>query len=50
MEEERFIDIGLSSRGRILVVVYTERENIIRIISYRKATPTERKTYETQNK
>jgi len=48
-EEERFIDIGFSSKGRILVVAYTERGNNIRIISCRKAIPAERKAYETQN-
>jgi len=45
-EEERYIDIGNSDRGRVLVVVYTERETTIRIISCRKATPTERRRYE----
>jgi len=45
-EEERYIDIGNSDRGRVLVVVYTEREITIRIISCRKATPTERRRYE----
>lgn len=45
-EEERYIDIGSSDRGRVLVVVYTERETTIRIISCRKATPTERRRYE----
>lgn len=49
MDEERFIDIGLSSNGQIMVVTYTERGNNIRIISCRKATPVERKAYETQN-
>jgi hypothetical protein len=48
-EEERFIDIGFSSKGRILVVAHTERGNNIRIISCRKAIPAERKAYETQN-
>ena len=48
-DEERFIDIGRSSKGQILLVVYTERANHIRIISCRKATVAERKTYETQN-
>ena len=47
--EERFIDIGLSSSGQILVVTYTERGNNIRIINCRKATSAERKAYETQN-
>mgnify|MGYP001204875365 CR=1 FL=1 len=46
-DEERFIDIGRSDMGRILVVVYTERGNNIRIISARKPTPTERRKYET---
>jgi len=44
--EERFITMGMDSLGRILVVVYTYRENIIRIISARKATSGERKQYE----
>ena len=49
MDEERFIDVGLSSNGHILVVTYTEHGNDIRIISCRKATPVEREAYETQN-
>jgi uncharacterized DUF497 family protein len=48
--EQRFIDIGRSASGRLLVVVYTERENQIRIISCRKATPIERRKYEEQSK
>lgn len=48
-DEERFIDIGLSSNGHILVVTCTESGNHIRIINCRKATPAERKAYETQN-
>jgi hypothetical protein len=49
-EEQRFIDIGKSISGKLLVVVYTERGNKIRIISCRKATPAERKKYEEQIK
>ena len=50
-KEERFISIGLSERNRVLLAVHTEREEkdetiIIRIISCRKATQTERKHYE----
>lgn len=45
-EEARFIDVGLSVRGRLLVVVYTERGDNIRVISCRKATSAERKEYE----
>jgi len=44
--EQRYIDIGNSDRGRVLVVVYTERGATIRIISCRKAKPTERRRYE----
>ena len=50
MEEQRFIDIGKSANGKLLVVIYTERRNKIRIISCRKATPTERRKYEEQFK
>jgi uncharacterized protein len=46
IEENRFIDIGTSDKNRLLVVSYTEREDRIRIISVRKANPTERKMYE----
>ena len=46
VDEQRYIDIGSSDKGRVLVVVYTERRSNIRIISCRKATPTERKVYE----
>jgi uncharacterized DUF497 family protein len=45
-EEDRFIDIGESSSGRLLVVVYTERDETIRIINCRQATSAERRTYE----
>jgi uncharacterized DUF497 family protein len=45
-EEERFITIGLDALGRVLVVVYTWRAELIRIISARPATPHERKQYE----
>ena len=45
-DEERFIDIGISSKGRVLVVWYTERDENIRIIGCRKATKKERIIYE----
>lgn len=44
--EERFVTIGSDALGRVLVVVYTYREDIIRIISARRATSGERKQYE----
>ena len=46
IEEDRYVDIGCSSTGRVLVVVYTERKSTIRIISCRKATKSERRVYE----
>jgi uncharacterized DUF497 family protein len=47
--EDRFIDIGMSHRMRLLVVSYTERKDKIRIISARRATRAERKNYEETN-
>jgi uncharacterized DUF497 family protein len=47
--EDRFITIGRDFLGRILVVVYTFRDIVIRIISARKATARERKTHEEQD-
>jgi len=44
--ENRFIDIGMSHRGELLVVSYTERKDRIRVISARRATSAERKNYE----
>lgn len=44
--EERFISIGMSHQHKILIVVYTERGNKIRIISARTATKHEKKYYE----
>lgn len=46
LDEERYIDVGVSSKGQILVVVYTERAENIRLISCRKATKQEQKAYE----
>ncbi|MBU1208946.1 MAG: BrnT family toxin [Proteobacteria bacterium] len=45
-DEERFVLIGQSQRGRLLVVVHTERGDRIRIISARLATNRERIRYE----
>lgn len=47
--EQRYVDIGNSEKGRVLVVVYTERGSDIRIISCRRATSSERKLYEENN-
>ncbi len=45
-EEDRYVIIGQSARGRLLVVVHTIRGDSIRIISARVPTPKERKDYE----
>jgi uncharacterized protein len=44
--EERFVTFGVSAHGRLLVVAHTDRDDIIRIISAREATRSERKIYE----
>jgi len=46
-EKERFLMLGHSNRGRILIVVHCERSKgeVIRIISARKATSAEREYY-----
>ncbi|NUN95575.1 MAG: BrnT family toxin [Candidatus Omnitrophica bacterium] len=43
--EERWLDIGLSATGRILVVWYVERGDSIRIIGCRRATNAEIRRY-----
>jgi Uncharacterized protein conserved in bacteria len=47
-EEERFVTIGVDGLGRVLVVVYTWREENIRMISARTATRRERTPYEAE--
>ncbi|MFH0784904.1 MAG: BrnT family toxin [Pseudomonadota bacterium] len=46
VNEERYINLGLSADGRILIVIYTERQEKICIVSCRKATARERRFYE----
>ena len=45
--ERRFVTIGTSSSGRLLVVAHTERGAVLRLISARPASAAERKRYET---
>lgn len=45
-DEWRFITIGFSSRGHLLVVSHVERGEALRIISARPATANERKRHE----
>jgi uncharacterized DUF497 family protein len=46
VEELREIIIGHSISNRLLLVFFTERDEVIRIISARQATRTERRDYE----
>ncbi len=48
--EDRFVLIGNSYKNRLLVVIHTEQEDKVRIISARKATTNERKQYEENAK
>ena len=44
--EEHYLEIGHSSRRRLLLVSYTERQGRVRIISARRVTRKERWSYE----
>jgi uncharacterized protein len=44
-DEDRFVTLGTDLFGRVLVVVYTWRGDLIRMISARKATRRERARY-----
>ncbi len=46
VDEERYITLGLSGTGRLLLIAHTDRQGAIRIISARKATKKERGFYE----
>jgi hypothetical protein len=48
VEKDRFVTIGQSDDGHLLVVVHTERGNVNRIISARPATRRERREYEEE--
>jgi uncharacterized DUF497 family protein len=45
-EERRFIIIGTSQRGRMLIVSHTDDGEVVRIISAREPTRSEREFYE----
>jgi hypothetical protein len=44
--EKRFITVGMGSAGELLVVVYVDRGEACRIVSARRATKRERRSYE----
>lgn len=50
-DEDRFMDIALAVlKGRLLTLVYTERGDDVRVISFRPASREERKQYEEDTK
>jgi uncharacterized protein len=46
--EHRFITVGMSSRGRLLVVSHVERGSTLRILGARLASASERKRHEDE--
>ena len=49
VNEQRFITIGYSNQNQLIVLSHTDRNQKIRLISARKATPKERRFYERGN-
>lgn len=49
-EEGRYITVGASARGRILMVAHTDRGDRTRIISARELTRAEHEAHETEVK
>jgi uncharacterized DUF497 family protein len=49
LDEQRFITIGMSEQGKLLIVAHSDRGDAIRIISARETTRGERKLYEEEN-
>jgi uncharacterized protein len=47
-EEDRYITIGKSLAGRLLIIAHSDRGDRIRIISARELTSAERKAYENE--
>lgn len=48
-DEERYITIGLSRRGHLLMLAHADRNDTIRIISARRATQKEEQFYAEAN-
>jgi uncharacterized DUF497 family protein len=46
VDEQRFLTVGMSAQDRVLIVSYTERADVVRIISARDAEPKEIRAYE----
>ncbi len=50
IEERRFVTIGHSADGSLIVEIHVERDDRTRIISARRATRRERRKYENKTK
>jgi uncharacterized DUF497 family protein len=46
VSEQRFITVGISRAGQVLMVAHTDRGDRVRIISARRTTRQERRHYE----
>ena len=46
VDEHRYLIMGQSTTGRLLIVSYTERDDVVRLISAREVTSAERRAYE----
>ena len=46
VDEHRYLIIGTSTASHLLIVSYTERDSVVRLISAREVTLSERKAYE----
>jgi uncharacterized DUF497 family protein len=47
VDESRFVAVGRSIEGSLLTVVFTERSEVMRLITARFCTPRERRNYES---
>lgn len=48
-DEERWVTLGMAATGELLVVVWTWRAAVVRLISARRAVARELRQYEAQN-
>lgn len=46
VDEHRYLIMGQSTAGRLLIVSYADRDDVVRLISAREVTSSERRAYE----
>jgi uncharacterized DUF497 family protein len=49
LSEQRFITVGMSSAGRVLIIAHVDCNENVRIINARKTTKREREYYEEKS-